>query len=428
MFEMLKTRLRSALANLLQKRAPFDWYGDSAVMAVAGSNLTDEQAAKLEKRIESNPDNIEGRILLLGKYCERQFDVNNSEVLRLKHVEWIVRNRPEHSIAGTPFVEVFCDEDEEGYQRIKDIWLKQIDKHKNNVAVLSNAANFFILEDQEIAERCLLQALIVKPSDTGMRRELAQLYSLWDGHSEQALAEYEKISKKPGSKSVFYESTHLPTAAFKAGQFEKAIIAAQRLLELAMKNKRHWNYGNAVNEAHTVLGRIAVKRGDIEEAKYHLKESIIELASPQTKSFGPSLDLAGDLLAAGEKAAVLEYLDEFELLCGVDNQWAFAIRFQAERGQESMEVGDRHSEAYDDAFREHQLRSLEARSPEKRQKHLADLIEQTRDQIEAESQIIEQEGELGSEELREAQVTKKREQEHLRKLELLLPADGQSKP
>jgi tetratricopeptide (TPR) repeat protein len=425
MFEMLKTSLKSVIVDLLRQHVPSHRSGQSAIMAVAGSELTDDQAAKLEKMIEINPDNIERRILLLGKYCERQFDANNSEVLRLKHVEWIVRNRPEHPIAGTPFAEVFPDEDDADYRRIKDIWLEQIEKHNNDVAVLSNAANFFLLEDQEIAERCLRQALIIKPSDTRMRRDLAHLYSLWDGHAEQALAEYEKTSKKPDSKSVFYESTALPTAAFKAGQFEKAIIAAQRLLGLAKKNKQNWNYGNAVNEAHTVLGRIAVKRGDLEKAKYHLKESIMEIASPQTKSFGPSLDLARDLLAAGEKAAVLEYLDNFELLCGVDNRWAFAIRFQAECGQESMEVEDRHSEAYDDAFREHQLRSLEARSPEKRQKHLQDLIEQTRDQIETESQIIEQEGELGSEELREAQVTKQREQEHLRKLELLLPADGQ---
>jgi hypothetical protein len=63
-----------------------------------------------------------------------------------------------------------------------------------------------------------------------------------------------------------------------------------------------------VHEGHRVLGHLDLKAGDVEAAKKHLLEAGKTPGSPQLDSFGPELTLASDLLARGEREAVVEYL------------------------------------------------------------------------------------------------------------------------
>jgi hypothetical protein len=77
-----------------------------------------------------------------------------------------------------------------------------------------------------------------------------------------------------------------------------------------------------------VLGRVAADAGKMDEARENLFKSVTLLpnsfdssikkfkASPEMDSFGPDMAFAKDMLAKGEKAAVLKYLD----LCG--NFWS----------------------------------------------------------------------------------------------------------
>jgi len=87
---------------------------------------------------------------------------------------------------------------------------------------------------------------------------------------------------------------------------------ANTVLSVAEKYRSDWNYGNAVHKAHLALGRLALRNGDIEQAKHFLIEAGKTPGSPQLNSFGPNMLLAKELLEKGETAAVLEYLD----LCG----------------------------------------------------------------------------------------------------------------
>ena len=183
-----------------------------------------------------------------------------------------------------------------------------------------------------------------------------------------------------------------------------------------------------MNEAHTALGRVALKNGDVEKAKLHLEQSIIDIATPQTVSFGRSLDLAKELMEAGEKVAVLRYSDQFELLCGVNNYWAFELRFAAENGQGNMRSSISSRKIYEEALREHQFLALKSRTPENRREHLLELIERTRSRVDTWSQRLEQA--KGQQECKEesdyAKHTWQSEQRLLRKLESLL-ADGDEK-
>src|SRR5262249_44042767 len=159
----------------------------------------------------------------------------------------------------------------------------------------------------------------------GRTKWLAHLYSLWEGHEEQAFQQLDSLTKNCSEDDRCYIMTDLPAVAFKAGHIERAQEAAEELITLASSERGDWNYGNAINAAHTTLGRIALSKGDVAIANHHLALSIIDIASPQTTSFGPALELAQELADAGQREVVLSYLDAYELLCGLGHKRAFAI-------------------------------------------------------------------------------------------------------
>lgn len=93
------------------------------------------------------------------------------------------------------------------------------------------------------------------------------------------------------------------------GHFDRAATLATELLEQAPRYRGDWNFGNAIHHGNTVLGRVALARGDVPEARRRLLASAATEGSPQLNSFGPSMALAYELLQRGEAAIVLQYLE-----------------------------------------------------------------------------------------------------------------------
>ncbi len=106
----------------------------------------------------------------------------------------------------------------------------------------------------------------------------------------------------------FYSLGPAAKEEFKKGNIAEARKLATELAALATKYEKNWNYGNAIQDANLVLGRIAVRTGDIEAAKKYLAEQAKSPGSPQMDSFGPNVSLAKDLLEKGEIEAVVNYL------------------------------------------------------------------------------------------------------------------------
>lgn len=106
-----------------------------------------------------------------------------------------------------------------------------------------------------------------------------------------------------------YDLGDLAQLAFAAGDDEKAVSTAQRLLALAdERNDKRSDYGNAVHDANCVLGRVAFRRGDVKSAREFLLNASKSPGSPSLDSFGPEMDLAQDLLNHGERRVVIQYL------------------------------------------------------------------------------------------------------------------------
>ena len=105
----------------------------------------------------------------------------------------------------------------------------------------------------------------------------------------------------------FYALNHASKNAWRKNDIEKARALATEMERLIPKYRNDWNYGNAVQDANQVLGLIALRAGDVAEAKKRLLASADSKGSPQMNTFGPNMQLAKSLLEKGEKDVVLEY-------------------------------------------------------------------------------------------------------------------------
>lgn len=109
---------------------------------------------------------------------------------------------------------------------------------------------------------------------------------------------------------------YLPSAAFVAGDFERAETKARDLLRIGEEIDRTSRFkGSTLSDTthvgNTILGLIEMNRNNVPAAKEHLLASarFTRTAHPVHTSFGPSMALAKSLLERGERQAVIEYLD-----------------------------------------------------------------------------------------------------------------------
>lgn len=225
------------------------------------------------------------------------------------------------------------------YEPAKDLWLQQCAANKSNAAVLGNAAKFFVLNEPELAENLFIDAQKLEPDNPKWHELLAQFYSLPgrqgsvelpNQRARQSLVELEMAEQIRSAHSgvLSDEDTRalellnrihsLPKrarAAFDAGELKFAKQFADECLALtksAELDEYFQNDGNAIHQGHLVLGRVALREGDLEQAKAHLIESGKTTGSPQLGSFGPNMSLAKELLEQGEREIVLEYLEMCE--------------------------------------------------------------------------------------------------------------------
>jgi len=285
-----------------------------------GSELSREDVEDLEKRIAVNPEDIDARGFLLGYYMMHQFEDEKSRKAREKHIIWLIENNCESSIVGSPLATLDPIIDGDVFYEAKKLWIKKINDNPRNTYVLSNAAGFMLLYDRDQAEKLLKKLQKIEPDNPEWRKRLGELYlvasrmkaSTAKGaeNSSKALVELEEaVAMTDKEEDRFYALGDMAMLAFNSGDSQKAADYANELLAMAYRYGDNWNYGNAIHDAHTTLGRVALKNGDVDEAKLQLIESGKTPGSPQLDSFGPSMDLARELIAKGETDAVIKYLE-----------------------------------------------------------------------------------------------------------------------
>ncbi len=291
----------------------------SVDLTMAGRNLSSTEAEQLEKTLGQNPTDLPTRVKLVTYYFSHQFQSDSARKDHQRHALWIIEHYPADEAAGIVEAHLEPILDGDGYRQAKALWVKHLAKSKKDPRLLWNAGEFFLIYDKKMAESLLTEGQRLEPGNSKWPEKLGQLYSLEvagkTGESKQkiaakALAEYEKalaMTKKESSRG--YLLPGVAKMAIEANELEKAGKYATELLNV---KSRDWNYGNAVHCGNLILGRLALKAGNVNLAKQHLIAAGKTPGSPQLNSFGPNMILAKELLEKGERKAVIQYLE----LCG----------------------------------------------------------------------------------------------------------------
>ena len=98
-------------------------------------------------------------------------------------------------------------------------------------------------------------------------------------------------------------------AAFAAGEWDRAAWYSNEALDAAKHGVFPWT-GDAIHQGNIVLGRLALRKSDIESAKRYLLAAGNTPGSSTLAALGPNMALARDLFDRGEQATVLAYLEE----------------------------------------------------------------------------------------------------------------------
>lgn len=291
---------------------------DATALFLEGRELEKQAVKALERSLDRNPQDLATRVRLMAFYGK---GASRSRVMRNRFKRqnlWFIERLPESSVCSIPILDLPRSSNRAFYRRAREMWLEHCRGSRVSVEVLGNAARFFTGVDDRKAEQLLKRAEALQPRRVEWKTRLGHLYengaqggqaSRRAARARAALAKFEEAWRLTRDRNFrFYQLPHLARTAFAAGEFRKAKKYATDAISEAQLFK-DWAHGNGLHHGHAVLGRLAFVRGDLAVAAKHLLDAGRTPGSPQLDSFGPSFELAEELLEAGDERSVLEYLE-----------------------------------------------------------------------------------------------------------------------
>lgn len=167
------------------------------------------------------------------------------------------------------------------------------------------------------------ERLLITPS---MQRRMtkARLVRATDSFSE-----WERATTQ---QEAFYAVAAAAFGAYDLENFSEAEAIAHRAIQLASLFVENWNAGNALFAGHTVLGLLALRRGDVELAIQELHTSAKNRGSPQLGSFGPTMRLAKELVELGKTEEVIAFLNQCLAFWKLGGPWVEVWEKKIRRG------------------------------------------------------------------------------------------------
>lgn len=126
-----------------------------------GRKLSVQDASKIETKLEAKPGNVLDRVRLVAFYTVAPDAPAPEEAIkaRRRHLLWMAEHEPEswlwsqRSYGSAVYVKGDRLADPDGFNAIRDIWLKNLSRQPNNEKIRANAASFLELGDRETALR-----------------------------------------------------------------------------------------------------------------------------------------------------------------------------------------------------------------------------------------------------------------------------------
>lgn len=324
-----------------------------SLLGIRRRSGNDEPCRELEDNLKADPGNLSLRKQLTECYHGegvRSYSgpVSERDRIAKKHAQcvlWLVLNAPADPCAGSPstLIPWWHPKDK---ARIRNEWLRQTEANPSNPFVLLNAAHFFTSyaansEDYKRAESFANRAHGLAPDNFGASSMLAHLLELKMNRAtgelriqfaSQSLQLRERaIATSPlGHIDMYSELREMANDALESGELAKAEKYASDLLQLS-KGPNCWAPDMAFHHGNILIGRAALRRGNLVEAKARLLGAAKEhpVAVPMLNGWGVNVILARELLERRESEVVLEYFDKCEKIWpqkATLDEWRAAIR------------------------------------------------------------------------------------------------------
>jgi hypothetical protein len=193
-----------------------------------------------ETRLKESPSDLNARLMLMAHYesdCSEDSDRGDAY---LRHLLWMINNRPEHERLRQRRQFIYNDE---RFRQVKRAWLRVIRLKPNNVKVLENAAASCTHAAPKLTEKLLQQAKALEPSNEDWAMKLSQFY--------------------------FLRACDLNPRTAKASA-RKCIAECKQALELHDKYPRHSYLEQYMKMTLTEMSRLALLFGLHEESDYFL--------------------------------------------------------------------------------------------------------------------------------------------------------------
>ncbi len=290
-----------------------------------GTQLSKQNADKLERDLRSDPGSLADRIELLAFYSFKIYkDGPTAEELanRREYTLWVIEHQTT-SIFASDYAAAFDgdDRDPEGLRQAEKLWLQKMQAKPTNTRILYNAGRFFsFVDDWQQSETLLERAYSIEPENHDIASFLADIY--WRDARRSSTAEQvtsmaakslkvfaQALSDTHDPRARLYDLPEAAQAAFEAGEYQRAAAYSREALSLADRPDFANGNADAIHYGHIVLGRIALRKGDVATACAYLVKAGAVKGNPHLDTFGPNMILAKELLEKGERKPVIEYFD-----------------------------------------------------------------------------------------------------------------------
>jgi tetratricopeptide (TPR) repeat protein len=300
--------------------------------------MTPELEAKLqglEEQLVADPESEDLRQDILFEYLGPGL---GNEPRRIHHIVEYVRRFPRTLIARCPHVHVYPSESPAGFAQIEQEWVRHQAENPSDPEIAQGHALLIAQEDPDRAAQLLEQAIQANPQHPNLWLELGRV-------CQEPIRRLQALQQARALGAVQPNLlAWLARAALGAHDTAAAEIAAAELLarvdeaRSAYGDKLDWpergrdlwararaaceseanarelvgaigDHANRKHWAHTTLGVLAARRGDVALAKQQLRDSASVKGDHRLSSYGPSFLLARELCTLGEWDAAADYLE-----------------------------------------------------------------------------------------------------------------------
>ena len=293
---------------------------------IQAEDLSPAEFKKLENYLKTNKGSLENRVTFLA-YCNYH-KIKHDKVGEI--IINLVKNEPKCNFFMYGYPNSMIDLISENYiSKITKLWSDHIKKSPKDIDLLWCASNCLKDSNPNSTIKFLEQGKKLEPENAKWYSELGSLYCF---KNNRLAYENYKIAYKL-EKALFKKNhmlIYLADLAYMNKDFNAAKKYANQIINSKMKKNMLFasTNNNAIFNANTILGLLALKDNDTQKASEYLLASSKTTGSPVLGSFGPDMKLAKKLLLKGKKEPVIKFLENCSIFWKKDvcQKWIQEIK------------------------------------------------------------------------------------------------------